>query len=124
MSTPETSTTAPRRLGFFGQPRQVVLILLGMILFSSAAVVVIRFYNKPRESADQVVAKRLENLAKRREADAGQLAAYAWADKAAGRVQLPIGRAMELTQAELKAKPVRRTEVVPAAPAAPAAPAN
>jgi hypothetical protein len=124
MPAPDTNTTAPRTLGFLGQPRQVLLILLGMLLFSSAAVVIIRFYNKPALSAEKVVQQRLERLANKREAETSQLCAYAWVDKAAGKVQLPVARAVELTIAELQAKPVKGTSVAPtpAAPAPAAAP--
>jgi hypothetical protein len=117
MSTHDTDSSAPKPLGILGQPRQIVLILLGMILVTAASFLIVRTFNKPADVADKVVSDRLTKLAARREADAKQLGGYAWIDKNAGSVQLPIDRAMELTLDELKAKPVRKTEAAPTPPA-------
>lgn len=122
MTMPHDAPTAPPKLGIFGSLRQIVLILLGMILITAASFIIIRVYNKPAATADAVVQARLEKLAAKR-ADAAKADAYAWIDKNAGTVSLPVDRAMELALAELKAKPVRRTDVVPAPPVPPA-PAN
>jgi hypothetical protein len=130
MSTPSStpSSTIPGRLGIFGSLRQVILIVLGMALISSVTLVIIRLYNKPAVAADKVVQTRLEKLASKRGEEAKKVAAYAWIDKNAGSVQLPVERAVELTITELKSKPVRRTEVVPLplnpSPAAAAAAGN
>jgi hypothetical protein len=123
MTTPHNAPTTPPKLGIFGSLRQIVLILLGMILIASTTFIVVRLYNKPAVAADAVVQARLEKLAAKR-AEAAKADAYAWIDKNAGTVSLPVARAMELTLAELKAKPVRRTEVAPAPSAPPSAPAN
>jgi len=122
MTMPHDAPTAPPKLGIFGSLRQIVLILLGMVLLSGSAFIIVRVYNKPAATADAVVQARLDKLAAKR-AEAEKLESYAWIDKNAGTVSLPLGRAMELAAAELKTKPVRRTDVVPAPPVPPTAPA-
>lgn len=116
MSDSLQTPTAPPRLGIFGSLRQVVLILLGMILFSSTALIAVRLYNKPQAAADSVVQARLERLAAKR-AEEAKIHTYHWVDQKAGVVALPVERAMELTASELKNKPVRRSEVAPPPPA-------
>ncbi len=86
-----------------------IVLLLGVF---SAFLLVVRYYYQPAPVAAQNAAP--ENLAKdwewrataesRRKAlqelrakEAQQAASYAWIDRAAGTVQLPIDRAMELT---------------------------
>lgn len=117
MTTPHNAPTAPPQLGLFGSVRQIVLILLGMILISAVTTLIVRQFNKPAAAADAVAQARLERLAAKR-AEEAKIHTYAWIDKNAGTVSLPVERAMELAAAELKSKPVRRTEMAPPPPAA------
>jgi len=121
-------TTQPTALGPLSKIRQIVLILLGMVLMGSMAWILVKKYNKPEVSAAKVVSDRLEKLKLKREAELKAVETYGWVDKNAGIVHIPVAAAVELTIRDLKAKPVVRTNIVPAppvpaVPAAPAAPA-
>jgi hypothetical protein len=113
MSTSLSSSTAPSPLGFFKQPRQVIVILLVMVLFGSVTLLFVRAFNKPGVNADKVVAERLAKLQTKRDAMDKQLGTYGWIDKNAGTVHVPTDRALELVLPELKAKPIRKTDVTP-----------
>lgn len=70
-------------------------------------------------------ADRAAKLAALQKEDASEISKYAWIDSAAGIVQIPVDRAMELEAAVLKNKPVRPAGIIPPeqpvpAPAAPA----
>lgn len=124
-SAPET--TQPAALGPLSKIRQIVLILLAMVLMGSVAWILVKKYNKPEVSAAKVVADRLEKLKLKREAELKAVESYGWVDKNAGVVHIPVALAMDLTVADLKAKPVVRTTIVPAPPVPPvpaAAPAS
>lgn len=113
-SAPET--TQPAALGPLSKIRQIVLILLAMVLMGSVAWILVKKYNKPEVSAAKVVSDRLEKLKLKREAELKAVETYGWIDKNAGTVRIPVAAAMELTVNELKAKPVVRTNIVPAPP--------
>ena len=77
----------------------ILTVLVGCALF----LLVVRWVYLPRQTGPYTddgihsAAVRKENLAKLREKQAHQAASYAWVDKSAGVVQLPLERAMELT---------------------------
>lgn len=121
-----SSSTTPTPLGVFSRLRLIALILLGMILFASVALLLSRAKNQPQASANQIVTERLKKLEANRTAAQTAVQTYAWKDKTAGTVQIPVDRAVELAIAELKSKPVKRSDVahVPAVPAAPVATGN
>jgi len=103
--------TTPQSMGTFSKLRLVALILLGMVLFSSAAWLLARSLNKPEAAAGVIVTERLKKLEANRAAAKSAVASYAWQDKAAGKVQISVDRAVELTISELKNKPVKRSDV-------------
>jgi hypothetical protein len=93
-----------------------IVLLLGVF---SAFLLVVRYYYEPapvaaQNAAPENLAKDLEwrataearrkALVETREKEAKQAAAYAWIDRNAGTVQLPIARAMELTAQQYRAK--------------------
>ena len=98
---------------FFGG---IVLILLFLI-----AVKLLIGLTPPAPDED---AARAAERTKAHEAlvaeNAAKLSTYAWVDKAKGSVQIPIGRAIDLTVAELAGRPPAPAGpiVPPAAPAA------
>jgi hypothetical protein len=99
-------------------------VVLLLVLFGVIVLAVIG--PAPRgDNYEQKRAKdRAEKLKTLREADAKELTTYGWIDKNKGVVRLPIERAMELTVAELRAKPPLPAYPIatPAVPAPAAAP--
>lgn len=92
--------------------------LLAFCFFGVIVVFAVRFYEGrfvtyPVKRAQE----RLENLKKLREQEEQQLNSYAWKDKKAGLVQLPIDRAMELVVADLRKKTVHPSGVAVPTPA-------
>jgi len=80
----------------------------------------------PEDAARDVV--RVKNLADLQTENLSKLNSYAWADRAKGKVQIPIQEAMKLVLADIGGKkpaaayPIAGVESAPVAPAAPAAP--
>lgn len=107
----DTSLSPARPVSLF-----TIVLLLGVF---SAFLLVVRYYYEPApisavNAAPENLAKDLEwrataesrrkALQELREKEAKQAAAYAWIDRNAGTVQLPIDRAMELTVAAYRAR--------------------
>lgn len=106
------STAQPAR------PVSLFTIVFVLTLFAAFLLVVRYFYTPAQQAPENLavenISKDLEwrasaearrkTLAAQREKEAQQISSYAWADKAAGKVQLPISRAMELTAQQYGAK--------------------
>ena len=69
-----------------------------LVLFVRSSLTTTRSYEEKRAEA------RLKRITQLRREDRRKLSTYAWSDKAKGVVQIPVGRAIELTLAELKAQ--------------------
>jgi len=99
------STAQPAR------PVSLFTIIFVLTLFAAFLLVVRYFYAPSQQGTESLavenISKDLEwrassearrkTLATQLEKDAQQRSAYGWTDKTAGKVQLPIDRAMELT---------------------------
>ena len=114
--------TDPESLRQAVQSRAPLSTWLGVVLLLVLFGVIVLAVIGPAPRGDDYEQKRAKDRAEKlktlREADAKELTTYGWIDKNKGVVRLPIERAMELTVAELRAKPP-----VPAYPiATPAAP--
>lgn len=102
------------------RPVSLFTIIFVLVLFSAFLLIVRYFY---RPATAQPFAVAAENYPKEKDAEwrasaearrktlnelraneAKQLSSYGWADKNAGKVQLPIDRAMELTAQQYGAK--------------------
>ncbi len=106
------STAQPAR------PVSLFTIVFVLTLFAAFLLVVRYFYTAPQQGTESLavenISKELEwrassetrrkTLATQREKEAQQRSSYGWADKTAGKVQLPIERAMELTAQQYGAK--------------------
>lgn len=100
------------------RPVSFATIVFVLALFAAFLLVVSRYYtptaaapqnqaaeNLPKDLAWKATpASRQAALAALREKQAKQAATYAWVDRQAGVVQLPIARAMELTVQQYGAK--------------------
>jgi hypothetical protein len=93
------------------RPVSLFTIVFLLVLFA-AFLLVVRYFYEPSQTSPQNLAaenmpkelewratpeSRRKALADQREAEAKQTSTYGWTDQAAGKVQLPIDRAMELT---------------------------
>jgi hypothetical protein len=99
-----------------------------VLLFALFGVIVLAIIGPmPRGSDYEEVRakKRMEKLKTLRDETEKDLTTYAWVDKSKGVARIPIGRAMELTVAELAQKKPERAGPIatPAAETSPAAPA-
>src|SRR2546425_5667581 len=96
---------------------------LGVVLLFALFGVIVLAVIGPAPRGDAYEEKRAkareEKLKTAREEDAKALTTYSWIDKNKGVVRLPIGRAMELTVAELATKNPAAAGPI-ATPAAPA----
>ncbi len=101
---------------------ELVLIPLGMILLGALALLVVRVFDKPAVADETIVADRLQRLAEYRERSRGELSGYAWADKEAGQVRIPLEQAQELVLPELQSKPVQASSVPWEEPVSPTPP--
>lgn len=80
--------------------------------FALLAWLLFRFAGKPETYEDKRSAARVEKLeALRKENDAQLNGNYAWLDPQKGTVRLPVARGIELAIADLKNKPVAKSEV-------------
>jgi hypothetical protein len=93
------------------RPVSLFTIVFVLALFAAFLLVVRYFYAPARVLPQNLAAEnipaelswratpeaRRQTLAEQRTAEAKQLSSYGWADQVAGKVQLPIDRAMELT---------------------------
>lgn len=100
------------------RPVSLFTIVFILTLFAAFLLVVRYFYvpspQPPHNLAVENISKDLEwrassdarrkTLAAQRDKEAQQITSYGWADKSAGKVQLPISRAMELTAQQYGAK--------------------
>jgi hypothetical protein len=90
--------------------RYLLAVALGLLF---VGVVAIWFrLQEPKSDYDAALgAERLKKLAAARDESGAKLGRYSIKDKEKGIVRIPIGRAIELAGAELKAKPVRKSDV-------------
>ncbi|MSU48582.1 MAG: hypothetical protein EXS37_05715 [Opitutus sp.] len=113
------------------RPVSLFTVVFLLAIFGAFLLVIRYFYepattsavNAPAENLSKDLAWRADPQARRkaleevREAAAKQSSSYAWIDKSAGSVQLPIERAMELTAQKYgAANQVRRIRDLPATP--------
>ena len=100
-------------------------IVLLFILFGVIVLVVIGPSPRGSDYEETRAKKRLENLKTSREDAEKALNTYAWIDKNKGVVRIPIGRAMELTTAQLaQQKPATAGPIATPETQATAAPAS
>ena len=93
------------------RPVSLFTIVFLLVLFA-AFLLVVRYFYEPSQTSPQNLSaenmpkemewratpeSRRKALVDQRAAETQQISSYGWADQAAGKVQLPIDRAMELT---------------------------
>ena len=102
------------------RPVSLFTIVLLLVLFASFLMAVRYFYRPATGTPNSITAenypkdkdaewranseKRRQTLKELQAAQTKQISAYGWADQKAGKVQLPIERAMELTVQQYGAK--------------------
>lgn len=100
------------------RPVSLFTIVFLLVLFA-AFLLVVRYFYHPAEAMPQIIAAenvpedfewrasreaRRQTLLELRKAQAEQVSSYRWIDQDAGKVQLPIERAMELTAQQYGAR--------------------
>ena len=119
MADPESIREAVRARAPFSTWAGVVFLFL---LFGVIVLAVVGPAPRSDTFEETRAKKRADTLKTAREADAKELGGYGWIDKNKGVVRVPIGRAMDLTMAELaRQKPAPAYPIAAAAPVAPAA---
>jgi len=118
MADPESIREAVRARAPFSTWAGVVFLFL---LFGVIVLAVVGPAPRSDTFEETRAKKRADTLKTAREADAKELGGYGWIDKNKGVVRVPIGRAMDLTMAELaRQKPAPAYPIAAAAPVAPA----
>lgn len=100
--------------------------LAGFILIAGFTMILRSRTTAPDEASAKVVQERLDRLEKLRAEDHDVLTTYAWVDKDAGVVRVPVDVAMKMAVKKLSTKPVGKSAVAVPAPVvapAPVAPA-
>lgn len=120
------ATSSEKKPSLFPAFAGTVILLL---LFGAVVWAFVSFSDAGQTFDEKRAQERLDNLKALREQEAKQLSTYGWVDQGKGVAHIPIDRAIELTIADLKQKPVRAAYPVmqaaapaPANNAAPAAP--